>query len=548
MQDNNKKLKRIFYMISGMAVLVMILFLFFGTGTEDANHDRPIVTIAIPADEYRKELETGYYKLWLQEHARMELRLEFIPRQYMDEYLRLLFASERSDIDTVFFPSGDPNSVTGNAVSEYGRKGYILPLEPYIDSYGENTARLFENHETYNLRKLMTAPDGHIYAMPNLEQSKIQNHAQVLWMNVNWLKALEMPVPSTAAEFREVLKAFRERDPNRNGKQDEIPMVGCQDEYALQSHNFIINGFVYNDPDNSRMFIKDGRVCFAPVTDAWREALSFCRRLYDEGLFHNISFTFTKSQMMQLINDPRDLVGAFTSRRIRDVIDENSPEVLARYIHVPPIEGIEGVRFSTVKTPLPGVGAVITSACKSPEVVFRLLDLMLSEEASLIGHFGQRGTDWDYGKVGDISMFGTPAIIHAMNPVPERLQNSHFMGIGPSFISAEYLDGVTWSGFQYDQEYITARAAVSYQRYAPLEYIDTIHFEGPEIEHYQQLRQKIEAYTDSMLISFITGEKDILNDGEWQATMEATRMLGLEEYIQAVSRAYNALEVKDGEE
>ena len=540
----NKKSGIIFSIISGIAVLMIIGYAFFSNEADKKVPFKYTVKIALPYNEYIQDLDTNYYKLWLEENASINILFEFIPGQYKNEYLRLLFAAERSDIDAIFFPPGDKNDITRDTIAEYGRKGYILPLEQYIDSQGENITLLFESYEAYNLRKLMTVAKGHIYDMPNMEPSKIQNNAQILWINVNWLKALELSVPRTTAEFHEVLKAFRERDPNKNGRQDEIPLASCQEEYALQSYNFIINGFVYNDPDNSRMYLNEGEVLFAPVTDAWREAAEFCQLLYDEALFPDINFSCTKSQMVQLVNDPRDLVGAFTSRKISDVILQNSPEVLARYIHVPPIEGRTGIRFSTVRTPLPGVGAVILSDCQNPEVVFRLLDMMLSEEASLIGRFGQRGTDWDYGKVGGISMYGTPATIHAKNQSAYQVENRHFMGFGPSAIDAKYLDGVTWTGFQYDQEYITARAAVSYQRFTPEEYIDTIHFEGAEIDYLQNLRQTIENYTDSTLIRFVTGEKDIHDDEQWQAFIEGYQGLGLEEYIQSVSRAYHALEWK----
>ena len=47
---------------------------------------------------------------------------------------------------------------------------------------------------------------------------------EVMMINKTWLDKLGLEVPSTLGELEEVLKAFKEKDPNGNGKADEIPM------------------------------------------------------------------------------------------------------------------------------------------------------------------------------------------------------------------------------------------------------------------------------------------------------------------------------------
>ena len=39
----------------------------------------------------------------------------------------------------------------------------------------------------------------------------------------DWLKALNLEVPTTFEELEEVLYAFRDGDPNGNGLKDEVP-------------------------------------------------------------------------------------------------------------------------------------------------------------------------------------------------------------------------------------------------------------------------------------------------------------------------------------
>jgi hypothetical protein len=59
-------------------------------------------------------------------------------------------------------------------------------------------------------------------------------------------------------------------------------------------------------------------------------------------------------------------------------------------------------QLATVSTQLPSPGGIITNTCENPEAVFKLMDLMVSEEASLIARFGQQGVSWDFAELGDI--------------------------------------------------------------------------------------------------------------------------------------------------
>ena len=43
------------------------------------------------------------------------------------------------------------------------------------------------------------------------------------WVRQDWLDKLGLKAPQNVDELYTVLKAFRDRDPNGNGKKDEIP-------------------------------------------------------------------------------------------------------------------------------------------------------------------------------------------------------------------------------------------------------------------------------------------------------------------------------------
>ena len=216
--------------------------------------------------------------------------------------------------------------------------------------------------------------------------------------NKDWLDNLGLEVPETTDDLRDMLLQFKNNDPNGNGIADEIPMAGTENFYSKQPYDFLFNAFIYNDTNNSRIFIKDGRVNFAPIEDEWRNALKYMHELYEDGLYSELSFTQNDQQLNQMANDTRNILGAFLSPGITFTILQNSPEIMSRYIGIAPLSGPDGVRLTTVWTPVPKPNGVITSACKDPEAVFKLFDLMLSDEACVMGKRELTGTSQEREK------------------------------------------------------------------------------------------------------------------------------------------------------
>ena len=76
---------------------------------------------------------------------------------------------------------------------------------------------------------MITAPDGHIYSFPWIEElgsgkRSIQAVDDIPLDKYEWLDELGLEIPTTTEELKEVLIAFKTQDPNGNGEADEIPM------------------------------------------------------------------------------------------------------------------------------------------------------------------------------------------------------------------------------------------------------------------------------------------------------------------------------------
>lgn len=73
----------------------------------------------------------------------------------------------------------------------YAKQGIIIPLENLIDKYMPNLQAVFEKYPEY--RTMCTAPDGHIYSFPWIEQlgagkEAIQAIGDIAYINKNgWI-------------------------------------------------------------------------------------------------------------------------------------------------------------------------------------------------------------------------------------------------------------------------------------------------------------------------------------------------------------------------
>ena len=96
-----------------------------------------------------------------------------------------------------------------------------------------------------------------------------------------------------------MLKAFKEEDPNGNGKQDEIPwtasglgqvMNSLYGAWGLRNRG-IDHGNVDMDEEN-------GKLRFIPVQPEYREMLEYLNKLYTEGLLDQEIFTMDVPQLL----------------------------------------------------------------------------------------------------------------------------------------------------------------------------------------------------------------------------------------------------------
>lgn len=294
-----------------------------------------------------------------------------------------------NDKKGLMMASGDlPEAFIGGNFTDtdlliYGYSGKIIPIEQYIDTCMPNFSALLKKHPEW--KSEITAPNGHIYGVPSIDLGAPFTTQFVQYINQKWLDNLNLKMPTTTDELEQILKAFKDKDPNGNGKPDEIPFTFVSPMYVsdwLQSFG------VYDNPDTSKndthMFVKSGKVGFSAVQPGYKEGIKWLHKLFTEGLIDPEGFTQDGNAFDAKTNSPVRITGLFEGwRGTQWRLSADDKE----YAPMPPVKSpIAPAEWPKYKEgsgiPIRS-GFVLTSLCKKPELALRWADNLLTDDNSL---------------------------------------------------------------------------------------------------------------------------------------------------------------------
>ena len=159
-------------------------------------------------------------------------------------------------------------------------EGYLLDIEPLIDEYAPGIRDWRTDAQIEALRYT----DGHIYAINN----RAETDFDMMMVNTAWLENLNLEMPTTLDEFKDMLYAFVHNDPDGNGVDDTYGLGMFSN--LRQSFNPIWTAYGANP--TQWVWAEDGTVVYGPTQiDKMAPALTYLQELYAEGLLNPDGFT-----------------------------------------------------------------------------------------------------------------------------------------------------------------------------------------------------------------------------------------------------------------
>ncbi|MFC0210994.1 extracellular solute-binding protein [Paenibacillus chartarius] len=395
----------------------------------------------------------------------------------------------------------------------------ILRLNELIDRHAPNLSKVLKEHPEF--RKMITTDEGNIYVMPFLLGDEQLSVVYGPVFRKDWLDKLNLKVPTTIPEWETVLTAFRDKDPNGNGKPDEIPF------FMSLTADFDVNHLLVGAWGITTDFYNDkGKIKYGPIQPEFKEFLATLARWYKNGLIDKDYATITDSKLKdnKIINNQ---VGAYSGF---------AGAGLGRYLTLVqptnPSFSLVGAPYPTVKEggpkplgqytmPFTGYGAAISAKAKNPEQIIKWLDYKYGQEGHMLINFGIEGESYKMEN-------GYPKYTDLIMNNPDKLPISQAM--------AKYFQS-GWSGpYVQDKRVIEQYYTIPAQREAQKTWAQADHakqmpsiaLNADESAKSTSIMNDVKTYRDEMFNKFVMGAEPIENFDKFVQTMKS---MGIEEAI-----------------
>lgn len=359
-----------------------------------------------------------------------------------------------------------------------------------------------------------------------------------LLIRKDWLDNVGMDIPTNMEEWYNVLKAFKQQDPNGNGVADEEPYIACSSgwKYFMPAYGF--------DDDPSLVPDENGElyVIYGYTTPMYKEYLEELNKWHTEGLLHYMfEGVSLENQQDRVTNNfagawkgTADQMTSDKSDSFTNILKQKAPEVEIAACPWPETEDGKLWCFSDISAVHRDTTVITGNAVADgvDEAAAYLLDFMLSEEGTTLLTWGIEGESYEV--VG-----GEKQLLDGMTDMVD------FYGKSLTQVSL-YADPITIafpSRGDIVAEYVLSQK--------PDEYVETVKTwaQGDTSYKIQQTcqmtveqEQESDTMADQMLNymskmrhRFVTGKVPLT---QYDAYVEQANLLGAEEYTAIWQEAY----------
>jgi len=389
----------------------------------------------------------------------------------------------------------------------------LLPLMP---------TRTRERYADKNMRALATV-DGKLHG---LQEANIFKNRFGLAIRQDWLTKLGLRAPTTLEEFFAVAKAFTERDPDGNGKNDTYGFgtVGAMySGFGFGNYGFepIYGAFgvagAWNmAPGKFGANVKDPR---------YRDATAFVRRMIEAKVVDPDWATLRPDDYRARWKQGRygmfveDFCTMMCGANYKD-FDANNPRGVLSFISPPRGPGGRALGTYAPTGNLFAVSKRALDAGKGPAIA-RFLEWANTDEGYFLLGFGQRGVNYNLDAKGNVTYGGIDPAKSSLARESGSILQLKWVALkgSPVELRVRYPEFKTARGRTIDPlKFYTLTSRMPMVNVTPTLLIPP----APN-------QADIERYISENLTQFVLGQKPI-NDGTWTAFTRGLQGLGFNHY------------------
>lgn len=362
-----------------------------GSGTTKVHKLKVLGPVEVSRDIKFEEREE--YPIWhklndMFKAKNLEITYETVPSDQYSVVIQTRLASLSDLPDLV-----NVSTVGNTAVLALAKQGVFLPINKIIEK-GDGGAKRFLEEVAPFVVKLNTAPDGNMYWLTNIQkityQGKECSTCMVILIRKDWLEALNLSAPTTAQEFKDVMKKFRTMDANKNGLEDEILALN-----PANWNNGIAQWFGLGTAI-AAVALEDQKIVSPWYQPGIKEYFKYMNDLVKEGILDTSLFgsSFGERASQKRIENK---IGAEFSYAMQAWLEPSINAEDPQYLPIGPLPAANGI------TPVNAIEApnlswntwAVTKNCKDEEGMAKLIDILYSEEYEVLTCWGIEGQTYE---------------------------------------------------------------------------------------------------------------------------------------------------------
>lgn len=311
-----------------------------------------------------------------------------VPRSEEVSSIQLMMATDTSPDIMLCYNS--------SIVEGFYKDGGIYNLTPYVD--GETQALNLKEYIGNECLNMARNTDNELWAIPARRST---NTASNIFIRKDWLDALNLDIPTTVDEMYEVLKAFRDYNPD--GRDDVIASLFSTCKSTGDPAGLLSYAFLNSVKDEKTFNINYGSPTDLIYKDpGFGEYFKWINKIYNEGLMDPEYYVGNDQTMRE--DFVKGKIGCFELNvnynvdslrgSLLKILQDNDPG--ADVISIPPLKNIHDGNIYNNGYPIHGAFLFIPKTCKNVEAAVTYLDWLATEKGGFTLFHGIEGEHFTY--------------------------------------------------------------------------------------------------------------------------------------------------------